>query len=290
VFAGRTSRILGGTAANFWRLCLATVLLGAWSHGFGNGFGGGAFWLFFLSGCIGFGVGDLALYQALPRVGPRLSALLVHCLAAPFAALTEWLWLGTQLTTAQVFSGAVILSGVAIALAPQEHLHLASKCLAIGVLLGICAALCQGMGAVVSRKAYAVTALAGPRIDGLTAAYQRILGGLLIAAPPSIWIMRKNRLQMRQADNPTAAAPQYKRPTVWTWVLLNSLAGPTLGVACYQWALETTPSGVVLPILAITPIVVIPFAYLIEGDRPGPRSILGGLIAVAGAVALALAR
>jgi len=47
---------------------------------------------------------------------------------------------------------------------------------------------------------------------------------------------------------------------------------------------------VVLPIVATTPIVVIPFAFLLEGDRPGPRSLWGGIIAVAGAVALAMSR
>ena len=81
-----------------------------------------------------------------------------------------------------------------------------------------------------------------------------------------------------------------KGQAVWLWVLLNSLAGPTIGVGCYQWALENNPSGVVLPVVATTPIVVMPFAFLFEGDRPGPRSLLGGIIAVAGAVALALSR
>jgi drug/metabolite transporter (DMT)-like permease len=46
----------------------------------------------------------------------------------------------------------------------------------------------------------------------------------------------------------------------------------------------------VLPIVATTPLVIIPLAYKIEGDRPGARSIIGGAIAVAGAVALALAK
>jgi len=71
-------------------------------------------------------------------------------------------------------------------------------------------------------------------------------------------------------------------------VVLNSLAGPTLGVGCYQWALATEPSGIVLPIVATLPIAVIPFAYLLEGERPTARSLAGGLLAVLGAVALAL--
>jgi hypothetical protein len=37
-------------------------------------------------------------------------------------------------------------------------------------------------------------------------------------------------------------------------------------------------------------LVVIPFAYKVEGDRPRVRSIIGGAIAVAGAVALAMVK
>jgi drug/metabolite transporter (DMT)-like permease len=57
---------------------------------------------------------------------------------------------------------------------------------------------------------------------------------------------------------------------------------------CYQWALATTPSGIVLPIAATTPLMAIPIAYLLEGERLSRRSLAGGTLAVAGAVALTL--
>jgi len=66
--------------------------LAFWAYGFGIGLEGNAFPLFFLSGIIGIGIGDVALFQALPRLGSRLSLLLIQCLTAPFGALIEWLW------------------------------------------------------------------------------------------------------------------------------------------------------------------------------------------------------
>jgi len=57
-------------------------------------------------------------------------------------------------------------------------------------------------------------------------------------------------------------------------------------VSCYQWALATTASGIVLPIVACTPLVIIPFSYWLEGERPTPRSLLGALIAVGGVILL----
>ncbi|MCL4178388.1 MAG: DMT family transporter [Verrucomicrobia bacterium] len=292
VAASRTTRALGGTTANFYRLCLATTFLALWAHGVGQGLGGGAFGWFFVSGVVGFGMGDLALYQALPRLGPRLTILMVQCLAAPFAALTEWLWMGTRLSPGQLLAGLVILAGVAIAVAPREHLHLPRRALMIGLLLGVVAALGQGLGAVISRKAYAMVELNGGSVDGMTAAYQRILGGLLFTAPYALAMLTRDRWRAREGAIIDSAVPAGSRPgrSIWIWVVVNSLAGPTVGVGCYQWALATQPSGVVLPIVATTPIAVIPFAYLVEGDRPSLRSVVGGIVAVGGAIALTLIR
>ena len=63
ISANRTAKVMGALQANFWRLFVATVLLGLYAHRFGIGFEGEAFRTFFISGCIGFGMGDLALFR-----------------------------------------------------------------------------------------------------------------------------------------------------------------------------------------------------------------------------------
>jgi drug/metabolite transporter (DMT)-like permease len=278
VCATRSTRYLGSAVANLTRLCLATVLLALWAHGFGKGLGGAGLWFFVWSGFVGFGLGDLALYEALPRIGSRLTLLLMQCLAAPIGALVEWLWLGTTLSVAQIIAGLIILVGVAVALAPGNHAHLDRKHLFSGTIFGMLAAIGQGGGAVLSRKAFLVAAQAGQNIDGGTAAYQRILGGIGVAAVYFVWV------RGRQA---TIASPVEWRKA-WPWVVVNTLGGPVIGVGCYQWALSTTPSGIVLPIVATLPLAVIPFAWRFEGDRPGGRSLIGGIIAVTGVIALTL--
>ena len=286
IAADRSARLLGSHAANFWRVVVAVLLLGFWAHGFGRGLGGGVFLLFFLSGCIGFGFGDMALFLALLRLGPRLSALMINCLAAPFAAAIEWAWLGTRLSLVQSLCGVLILGGVALALLPERRQTTPRGARAAGIGFGIIAALGQGGGAVLSRKAYDVAADMGEQIDGGTAAYQRILGGLMIVLIPMLWAMLHQSLKPRPAT--PGCRPPGTRAAATKWVIINGLAGPTVGVAAYQWALKTTPAGIVLPITATTPLLVIPFTYWFEGDRPGVNSLTGAVAAVLGVIGLTL--
>lgn len=288
ISASRSAQLLGVNAANLGRVLVGAVLLALWAHLFGLGLGGGALAVFFLSGCAGFGLGDISFFHALPRLGPRLSTLLINCLAAPFAGLIEWLWLGTRLSAVQVLGGLVILSGVGLALAPEQRVPVARRTRVVGIVLGVLAALGQALGAVLSRKAYAVAAAAGWQVDGGTAAYQRILGGVVVGAIPCLWLQLREWTKTGAPFSLQASAAN--RAAAWRWVLLNGLAGPTVGVAFYQWALKTTPSGVVMSIIATTPLVIIPFSYFLEGDRPSLRSLAGGVLAVAGVVALTLAQ
>lgn len=120
VFANRSIRAVGAARANLGRLIFAALCLGAYAHLAGNGLrGAGRDWLL-LSGVIGMGLGDLALFMALPLLGSRLTVLMTQCLAAPIAMLAERLWLGTRLGPAQLLWSFVILAGVAFALLPSR--------------------------------------------------------------------------------------------------------------------------------------------------------------------------
>lgn len=278
VCAQRSTRALGGVEANFWRVLVAGALLGLWAHTIGQGVQGQALGWFMLSGFIGFGLGDIAYYQALPRLGSRLSILIVHCVASPIAAASEWLWLGTQMTAIQIGAAALILAGVALAIAPGKHLEISRRKFWTGVIAGLLAAAGQAYGAVLSRVAYNISNRSGESIDGLTAAYQRLLAGAVVA----ISVYAIMRMRSRGLAQAMPAKEGTSRRRVWPWVLMNALAGPALGVGCFQWALKERGTGIVLPIVALTPLVIIPFSRYVEGERPRKRSIAGGILAVAG--------
>lgn len=284
VFAHRSIRRVGATRANLGRLLVALVCLGLYAHTAGGGFSGAGRTWFLLSGLVGMGLGDLAAFAAFPLIGSRLTVLLTQCLAVPIAILAERVWLGTGLTGPQLTWGAVILAGVAVALLPSRSNPPRVPLRAMGFVWGLLAAAGQGLGAVLSRKANELTALAGQPIDGITAAYQRIAGGLVITVV--FFAVRSLIARRKTADAPVL------RPTLrdHLWIPANALCGAVIGVSFYQWSLATTPSGLVLPIVACTPLVIVPLSYWLEGERPTRRSLLGGVIAVAGVVALTLVR
>jgi drug/metabolite transporter (DMT)-like permease len=282
----RSARQLGGVEANFWRIALATVFLTFWACIFGSQFAGAPGW-FMLSGFFGIGLGDTAYFQALPRLGSRRTFLVIQCLNAPFAALIEWQWLGTSLHPAEVACVGVILLGVAIALAPDDHLKISARDWKIGIVASVLGALGGAFGSVLIRKGYAAIAAAHLSVDAGTTGYQRMLGGILL--PAIVLLVLKGRSARDHGpllDKKTWQVSHEKWRRIWPWMLANALAGQTLGVTCMQWALKTTPAGIVSAIIATSPLLLLPLTRIVEGEKISLRSLLGALVAVAGVIGL----
>ena len=284
VLANRSQRAVGTVHANLGRLLLGLFFLGAWTCTFGHLLSGASLSIFLLSGVVGMGVGDIAFFAALPLLGSRLTIMMMQCLSVPVAIVVERWWLGTQLLASQLLCSAVILAGIMVALMPTRKDPPKVKVRGVGVIFGTLAAIGQGVGAVLSRKGFGLAAAAGVPVDGLSAAFPRVIGGFALTL---LWYLMHHQIQRWRVVE-AGPAPVAPRPASYLWVLAHGLAGPVLGMGAFQMALASLPSGIVLPITATTPLMVIPFAYWLEGERPSKRSLAGGAIAVAGAVALTM--
>jgi drug/metabolite transporter (DMT)-like permease len=284
VLANRSQRAVGTVHANLGRLLIGMFFLGLWAFTLGHGLAGPSLLVFLLSGVAGMGVGDVAFFAALPLLGSRLTIMMMQCLSVPIAILVEWLWLGTRLSPAQLLCSVVILAGIMVALMPTRQDSPKIKVRSYGIIFGALAALGQGVGAVLSRKGFELAAHSGVPVDGLSAAFPRVLGGFAITA---LWYAVHHQVQRWRVIELEPVATK-SRASGYLWVLAHGLAGPVLGMGAFQMALASVPSGIVLPITATTPLMVIPFSYWLEGERPTRRSLAGGALAVAGAVALTL--
>ena len=274
----------GGLRGNLLRLILSTLVLGVIVlFAFRDTLSWPTFGWLFVSGLIGFGFGDVALFLAYERLGSRLTILLNLCLAPVFAALFEWLWLGNTIPLTPLLAMEVILIGVILAIRPTTPQSWRRGSFKWGIACAVCAGFGQGVGAVISRKAQELSLSLGLETNGIAEAFQRVLAGLVFAAVVVWW---RSKIKHRHGSE-TLAAPVKRTRADWWWLVGAALAGPVIGVSLFQWALATVErSALVLAIVATTPLVMLPLSWWSEKDRPTPLSIAGAVIAVGGVIFL----
>lgn len=314
VCARRAIHLLGFVRANLARLLVASALMGVLVLALGRPTKG---WYldFALAGAIGFGVGGIALFRALPRLGAPLASLLVEAGAAVTAGPLAWAWFGDALTGRQAALSLVILGGVVLGLLPYVRTTVTGHSIGGGVALALLAAGAQAVSGVLSRKALIgiqqseVTAAtiagrpptpANGRLDVVAAAaLDRLTGGVAVAL--AVFVLLHRAAAHSATARAALAPPRVLRGTdqgwlggrlpdrPWFWVGANAIFGPVLGVTAMVWALQSLQPGVAQSVAAMAPLIAIPFARWLEGYRPPRRYWVGVLLAVAGLAGLALA-
>jgi drug/metabolite transporter (DMT)-like permease len=297
VVAGRGVALIGFVRQNVLRLLFAAVVLGAWAFMFGQGLRGQSL-LFATAGAIGFGIGGMSLLAALPRLGAPLASLIEETLAAAVAAIVAFYWYADKLTTLQLEFCGVILLGVVIGLVPyvrQTSIKgIDRKGLALGVGLALLAALGQGVSLAATKKGILLMKAAHTPPDVITIAFQRMIGGLLVAVV--VYLVARyvwtRKWGFTAADGTTRPVLGSEGGNLTTrplyWAGLNSLLGPILAVTCTVWAQQTLSAGVVQSIAAVAPLIAVPFAFWLQGHRPPKLWYLGAAVAIVGLVVLYL--
>ena len=104
-----------------------------------------------LSGLVGYVIGDFCLFQCYIIIGSRYGQLFMT-LAPLSAALMAWVMLGQQMTLMSILAMLVTLFGISISvLGRGEHHKVSLKLPLNGILFAIGAAVCQGVGLVLSK-------------------------------------------------------------------------------------------------------------------------------------------
>lgn len=280
----RVAMRLGSIWGNCVRLFIAAVVLGLCvAIFFPDSMRWESFWWFFVSGVVGFGIGDVALFLGYERLGSRLTILLNLCLAPLFAMALEWLWLGNGITVKVAVCAAMILTGVVMAIRPgaksRQMIERRGR-FGIGLIAAVTAGFGQGAGAVISRRAEEVAVELGAQGSGISAAFQRVFAGLvfaLVVVALIRWFGSRSQWKTWRTPLDKSVAP---------WLIGAAIFGPVIGVSCFQWALQSLESGIVLAVVATTPIILMPLSHITEGDHPSILSIFGAILAVSGVVLL----
>ncbi|MEO0322932.1 MAG: DMT family transporter [Myxococcota bacterium] len=271
---GAAGRRVGSLPVNVIRLVLAIALLTVvttWTRGQPVPTDASAeawAWLS-LSGVIGLAFGDLCLFRAFVDAGARLSTL-VMAFTPAVAALTGFVWLGEALGPADLAGMGLTLLGILVAVASRPAPRAADApapapgALRRGLALAALGAVGQGVGLVVGKKGMG-------DYDPVAATQIRLYAGLLAFALLFTATRQWGRVRAALRD---AQAMRL--------VSAGSVAGPALGVTLSLVAIQHTSTGVAATIMATSPVLILPFAVLVEKERIGAPAVLGALLASTG--------
>src|SRR5262245_33871695 len=109
-------RRIGAFATNLWRALAASILLLGTVTATGSALPSGpAGRMIIISGLLGVGVGDLLIYDAFVRLGPRRGVQLL-ALGPVFSFLLAWTWLGETVAPVALTGAGLVLAASAVAM------------------------------------------------------------------------------------------------------------------------------------------------------------------------------
>ena len=272
------SKRLGNLTLNVLRMLLALlfsvvlfwVAVGSpWPSGVTAGACG---WML-LSGLVGYVIGDYCLFQCYIIIGSRYGQLFMT-LAPLAAALMAWITLGQQMTSMSILAMIVTLAGISISvLGRGEHHKVSLKLPLKGVLYAVGAALCQGIGLVLSKIGmdhYEEGIMPGWLVP-FSANFFRCIAGI---------VGFSLLLYLRDGMSPLHdALHDSKGLTVAT---ATTIFGPFVGVSFSLMALQYTSAGIASTLMALTPIIIILPSYWLFHEKITWKAVLGAVVSFVG--------
>ena len=277
------SKRLGNLTLNVLRMALALVFsLVLFGVATGNplpvGVSGDACGWMLLSGLVGYVIGDFCLFQCYILIGSRYGQLFMT-LAPLSAALMAWVTLGQQMRAMSIVAMLVTLFGISISvLGRGEHHKVSLKLPLNGVLYAIGAAVCQGVGLVLSKIGmdhYDMAALADMGVPEwlvpFSANFYRCIAGIV-----GFLLLLHYRDEMGHLRE---AMHDKKGLSVAT---ATTIFGPFVGVGFSLMAVQYTAAGIASTLMAMTPIIILLPSYWLFHEKFTWKAVVGAFISVIG--------
>jgi drug/metabolite transporter (DMT)-like permease len=226
-----------------------------------------------LSGLVGYVIGDFCLFQCYIIIGSRYGQLFMT-LAPLSAALMAWVTLGQQMSAMSMVAMLVTLVGIGISVLGRGEHHKVSLRLPLnGVLFAIGAAVCQGVGLVLSKIGmdhYNAPDMPEWLIP-FSANFYRCVAGII--GFTLLLYFRDGMAPLREAMH------DRKGLTVAT---ATTIFGPFVGVGFSLMAVQYTAAGIASTLMAMTPIIILLPSYWLFHERITWRAVVGAFISVVG--------
>ena len=227
-----------------------------------------------LSGCVGYVIGDFCLFQCYIIIGSRFGQLFMT-LAPLSAALMAWITLGQQMTMMSIVAMLVTLFGISISvLGRGEHHKISLRLPLSGVLFAIGAAMCQGIGLVLSKIGmdhYQLTDEMPEWLVPFSANFYRCIAGIIGFS--LLLYFRGGFKSLRNAFHDKKGLSVATATTIF---------GPFVGVGFSLMAVQYTAAGIASTLMAMTPIIILLPSYWLFHEKITWRAIIGAVISVFG--------
>ena len=273
LFSAPVSRKMGAFAFTRWRMVFAAAMLGSYATlaGTWGSLNPALIGVLVLSGFIGIFVGDTALFACMNRLGPRRSGILFATHSMMSAVLAA-LFLGERMSGMAMVGCSLLVAGVMTAIAfgkragSESVWEATSGRLAVGVGLGLVAALGQALGTLV------VKPVMGPEVDPVAASAIRMAAGFGFHAILLVVGWQPARLQAHMLGKD------------WALVGGSAFMSMAVGMTLILAALQYGSAGLVGMLSSVSPILLLPLLWWKTRVPPTLGACAGALLTVAGVV------
>lgn len=276
-----STRYFHANHINILRLLLATILLTPFILYKENinfleliSFPNQQYWVWLgLSGVIGLALGDYFSFSSFKYIGARNSS--IFSTLAPGAALGfGFILIGERINIIGIIGIIITILGVIYISANKQESNKSNINL-IGIAHAIAAALCQGAGVVLAKKAYDDNTL---EIASFHAAWIRIVIGMTVLFLFQLFNKEIKNLRGELVN------PKNKKGVIF--LLFGTLFATVLGLSLAMQTISLTNSAVAQTLFSLVPVFAIPLAYIFHKEKAGYSIILGALVAVGGVIIL----
>ena len=231
-----------------------------------------------LSGLVGYVIGDYCLFQCYILIGSRFGQLFMT-LAPLSAALMAWITLGQQMKPMSIVAMLVTLFGIGISVLGRGNHHMVSLKLPLnGVLFAIGAAMCQGIGLVLSKIGmdhYDVAAMTKAGVSEwlipFSANFYRCIAGIIGFTILLYFHDGIGHLREAMHDRKGLSV-----------AIATTIFGPFVGVGFSLMAVQYTAAGIASTLMAMTPIIILLPSYWLFHEKITWKAVLGAFISVIG--------
>lgn len=220
-----------------------------------------------LSGMIGIGMGDVALFAAFQRIGPTRTSM-IKLLSPLLVSLVAFFSLGEKLGLVDLVGMAVTILGIILVVSERlPHNHVAPHRFWEGVGLALLATLAEVVGVNFSHQVLVQTP-----IDPLWGTLLRLVSAAVFLA---LFV-----LLTRQRLGGWLKATGSDR--LVKLIGVGVFCGTFIGLWLQQTVLKTTVAGVAQTIFSATPLFILLIQAGAQRRRPSARALGGVLVSMAG--------